>query len=716
MNNSDNKETTRWLKEKMCLDGSYYWQSCTNATNIGGEIHVKPNLPGIIILVHGVHSEGEWYSTAEENICNGLNERLNLINTPYELTANEYYQPTFLLDKNNIDDSHYTYEEPIRILKKRGNSPIIRFHWGYRSDDDKWDDYKIPLKNIAGESYHQLKNAIVNPEYSSADQNKWTLEDKEKYRIAEEYQSLSFKKRKIFIYEKLKDKGPFLWEGGPFQNGCNHLKSLWSEYGFSSWPKLWATIPFPAPFPIPVNIQAFNPETDTLLTSSPSRQYFAHAAGRLAKLIAQIRKNNKDDTVTVVSHSQGTMIALAACAIEAPDALFVLNSPYAIEDKTLNTFSYPLSENIDRDTRITTLKKIIDKIAENKNKLKNNKNNLIVGLTEQKKNWTPFNTEISRKINVETPSKKINSIKIENAGTVQERDNHGNTYIYCNPHDRVMGSSPLESIGWSAIPNITQHGQTQPHPIFSSCKTLFVRMLARNTPCGEKPDPQNGTFTVFTDKNGRFRDGYPFWDNKTAIIDSFVWPEPEKNMFLNINAPEVPTPIKDYEQKNFDVGFLDSDEPPKKFGGVIYKNNQYEPVTREYYYLKYLYSYENRILVELTDKEKNKLRKDPLATPNEKNVSKRYETMDEMRIRIRDYICRPNDHGTLPLNVHLLHRILAFDLPIGHCSQANNPEMMAELRRQADWLSNGGDEYVKTGKLDLPDIPEEISNPDLSKI
>ncbi|MER1720843.1 hypothetical protein KC966_17315, partial [Proteus terrae] len=103
---------------------------------------------------------------------------------------------------------------------------------------------------------------------------------------------------------------------------------------------------------------------------------------------------------------------------------------------------------------------------------------------------------------------------------------------------------------------------------------------------------------------------------------------------------------------------------------------------------------------------------DPLATPNEKNVSKRYETMDEMRIRIRDYICRPNDHGTLPLNVHLLHRVLAFDLPIGHCSQANNPEMMAELRRQADWLSNGGDEYVKTGKLDLPKMPEEISNPD----
>jgi len=32
-------------------------------------------LPGITIFVHGVNSDGEWYSEAEEGICNGLNER-----------------------------------------------------------------------------------------------------------------------------------------------------------------------------------------------------------------------------------------------------------------------------------------------------------------------------------------------------------------------------------------------------------------------------------------------------------------------------------------------------------------------------------------------------------------------------------------------------------------------------------------------------------------
>ncbi len=33
-------------------------------------------LPGIVIFVHGVNSDGEWYAAAEEGLCKGLNERL----------------------------------------------------------------------------------------------------------------------------------------------------------------------------------------------------------------------------------------------------------------------------------------------------------------------------------------------------------------------------------------------------------------------------------------------------------------------------------------------------------------------------------------------------------------------------------------------------------------------------------------------------------------
>ncbi len=32
--------------------------------------------PGIVIFVHGVNSDGEWYEQAEQGLCAGLNTRL----------------------------------------------------------------------------------------------------------------------------------------------------------------------------------------------------------------------------------------------------------------------------------------------------------------------------------------------------------------------------------------------------------------------------------------------------------------------------------------------------------------------------------------------------------------------------------------------------------------------------------------------------------------
>ena len=33
-------------------------------------------LPGIVVFVHGVNSEGEWFEAAEQGLCDGLNRRL----------------------------------------------------------------------------------------------------------------------------------------------------------------------------------------------------------------------------------------------------------------------------------------------------------------------------------------------------------------------------------------------------------------------------------------------------------------------------------------------------------------------------------------------------------------------------------------------------------------------------------------------------------------
>jgi len=58
-----------------------------------------------------------------------------------------------------------------------------------------------------------------------------------------------------------------------------------------------------------IDVQGMNPEVDRQLQDAPPRNYYAHAAGRLADLVRRIRGKYPADTITLIAHSQGTQIA-----------------------------------------------------------------------------------------------------------------------------------------------------------------------------------------------------------------------------------------------------------------------------------------------------------------------------------------------------------------------------------------------------------------------
>src|SRR5450830_1054251 len=66
------------------------------------------------------------------------------------------------------------------------------------------------------------------------------------------------------------------WGGGPFQNGTNNLQQLWSDKGFLR-------------HVLGIDMQQLNTEAERELNDAPPRSYFAHAAGRLARLIDTVR-------------------------------------------------------------------------------------------------------------------------------------------------------------------------------------------------------------------------------------------------------------------------------------------------------------------------------------------------------------------------------------------------------------------------------------------
>ena len=143
-------------------------------------------LPGIVIFVHGVNSDGEWYKETERGLCEGLNDRLKrrdehmvhptpeggqLTPATYlrELTDDGYIHPDMKSDTFMKDDDHFT--------------PAIHFRWGYKANSEELQKYGDGI-----------------------------------YLNEENY-----------------------WGGGPFANGCTSLPDLWGD-GLSENLFLWMHI------------------------------------------------------------------------------------------------------------------------------------------------------------------------------------------------------------------------------------------------------------------------------------------------------------------------------------------------------------------------------------------------------------------------------------------------------------------------------------------
>lgn len=94
------------------------------------KVAIRRNLPGNIIVVHGVNDLGVSYQAVEHGLCEGLKERLGR-----GFTSASYRMPV-AADKDKLE------EDPDAVFFKRNfseetNSPVIPFYWGYREVEGK---------------------------------------------------------------------------------------------------------------------------------------------------------------------------------------------------------------------------------------------------------------------------------------------------------------------------------------------------------------------------------------------------------------------------------------------------------------------------------------------------------------------------------------------------------------------------------------------------
>jgi hypothetical protein len=150
-------------------------------------------LPGVVIFVHGVNSDGEWYEATEQGLCAGLNTRLARRSEQLVHDGPEAGQLTPALYTPELTSAGFI--EPDRcdknfIQPKAFWSPVIRFRWGYKACKEEVQDYGA---------------------------NVWLNEH--------DY-----------------------WGGGPFANGCSSVADLWSE-GLNDRLFLWITAQHLNPVP-----------------------------------------------------------------------------------------------------------------------------------------------------------------------------------------------------------------------------------------------------------------------------------------------------------------------------------------------------------------------------------------------------------------------------------------------------------------------------------
>ena len=343
--------------------------------------------PGIVIFVHGVNSDGEWYHQSEEGLCKGLNTRLKRCDEHLAYPSVEGGQLWPVTYRRELTDDGFVDPDrtPNTFIADAGHhSPVIQFRWGYKASDLELQEYGA---------------SIYLNEYD-------------------------------------------YWGGGPFANGCSSLPDLWGN-GLLDSLFLW------------IHIEHLNPLNDAMVFSAPPRPYFVLAALRLAKLVESIRKEQADVPITLVCHSQGNMIGMAAAFLGdkmadvqdaagikgrcVADTYVLCNPPYSVlEDNSTEDWVQGQEAdpdgNVGRQTcqaRIETLKNFFK----------------IVG---QQADVPPHSAALAQMAANHAHGFTLDSDSNKyRCGPVTTT--RGKVTLYCNPHDQIISSTAIQGMGWRGL-------------------------------------------------------------------------------------------------------------------------------------------------------------------------------------------------------------------------------------------------------------------------
>jgi pimeloyl-ACP methyl ester carboxylesterase len=609
---------------------------------------MKLPLPGIVIFVHGVNSDGEWYEATEKGLCAGLNERLKRRTEDMALPTNQSGQllPAMYLDEYTPDGFINPDLNPKTFINPDiAYSPVIRFRWGYKA------------------SAEELQ------EYGSG------------------------------VYLNERD----YWGGGPFANGCTALPDLWG-------PGLDTSLLGP------LKVEGINSTNNRQVYNCPPRPYFVLAALRLAKLIHALRREQADLPITLVCHSQGNMIGMAATFLgEAlykdagvADTYVLCNSPYSLL-KANTVESYSQSNMRDPgggygrqtgEARLKTLANFFD-IARSR---------------------------ASRQQN----SKKVNDYSSnEIAGYTADKDRaahgyHGSIYgrvtLYCNPHDQVISSESVQGIGWRGLCN-AEILATRGDGVFAQ------RVFAEGFQVGAG---DRIVYRYWSDQYNKPKNSDEFWFPKSPVAEYSVAKSidanktkagkagavvlvpvfklirtgnihfsavPPDDWTIPLEARPLPKPFPPMATgATTEAGFDEATDPPRAqltaeaalpagdpYGGAPADATD---VPRGTVQTEAALRYDNHAYLRMRARREGLYKSGAKVVYEDEPTSATAKYKDWRARTIRDYLAanvnaNATDHSTILTNPMHSQMALAYDVAVGYCTIP--AERLHELRQAADW-------------------------------
>ncbi|MDI1261560.1 hypothetical protein [Aquabacterium sp.] len=607
------------------------------------------HLPGLVIFVHGVNSDGEWYDAAEEGLILGLNKRMGL---DQALDQSAQLSPASYAKELRPDGKLNRDVKGANFITDHGRSPVIRFRWGYKA--------------------------------SGKDGTEGSQDEKEVYG------------GKIYLNEL------DAWGGGPFQNGTSALPYMWGD-GLDDRVFWWL---YANMFPI----------DGREVYACPPRAYFVHAAHRLKELIKAIRSKQADCPITVVCHSQGNMVTLAAAMLgehdnALADTYVLCNPPYSLESVTMDTMVNHDARSaagdfggITTQARMETFKNFLELVKGCAAK----QSQALEVINRYQAFQNPQNGQQGFKLG---PFPEADLKTLPPAGT--DRDNRGRVFLYCNPHDQVIGVSPVKGMGWQGV------SQTQMNALAAN-GVFHQRVWA--TPGGQQSPPFAVGAAAWTGRDYHYLDDHyrpgSFWypaaprmkyiltgnDRQgfiSKILDvltsSVVYivthtftvrinDEPAKNWSVPINAPVLPEPVTPRSRRYGMDGDFDEAKDPAKDGLAAKRDEAapkdstlggaYEGSGKGDAYSEAALRYEHHA----------RLKREELS----RKARKQEFSEEDQRASVRKMLEEnPNatDHSTILTNAQHSEKVLAYDVAIGwlNPSKIKQDDMLA-FRQFANWM------------------------------